>query len=64
MGIASPRGFCIFILFFSSISIAMIWKNSSQYIKPLRNTLLAYVDTIIPLPHFDSLKIQAALLDE
>jgi hypothetical protein len=64
MEIASPRGFCIFIHVFLSISIAMIWENSGQCIKPLKNTLLAYVDTIIPLPHSDSLKIHATLLNE
>ena len=64
MEIASPHGFCIFIHIFPSISTATIWENSTQCIKPLRNTLLAYVDTTILSPHLDSLKIHVVVLDE
>ena len=41
----------------------MIYDNSvHKAIK--KHTLLAYVDTKIPLPHLDSLKTHAAVLDE
>jgi hypothetical protein len=33
-------------------------------IKPLRKTLLDFERRTIPLPHLDSLKIHAAVLDE
>jgi hypothetical protein len=54
----------VVVVVFASISIGTIWVKSSMCIKPLTNTPFPYVDTTIPSPHSDSLKIYALVLDE
>jgi hypothetical protein len=48
----------------SPIPTTTIWLNSSMCIKPLTNTPFPYVDTTVPLPYSNSLKIHDPVLDE